>query len=237
MVPASRRRGEQHQRCRDFAHAKLICAHRLALPLAGIPCHPHRLGDQPTSFLHCRAGQSPCRILSIMAEKKPSGLPGMEQLFNAPLPPRRRQHRAVAVSPFAGALFGDVVGPEAAHTRAEDEPPPTAASAASRGDQARPDVAERPPPRPEVRMKQCSGVADTPCEQQISARLKRCPTCTVENRRRQRQGYNRDHSQKNREPINVKRNDRRRKARENVPAAGGSAQQPAAAERRANRPR
>ena len=79
-------------------------------------------------------------------------------------------------------------------------------------------------------MKQCSGVADTPCEQQIPARLKRCPTCGVENRRLQRQGYNRDYSQKNREPINVKRNDRRRKPREH-----GAAQQPTAAERRANK--
>ena len=138
----------------------------------------------------------------------------MEQLFNAP-PPRRRQHRAVAVNPFA-AIFGDMAGQEASHNRVEAEPQPPAAGADSRGDQARQDVAERPPPRTVVRMKQCSGVADTPCEQQIPARLKRCPTCRVENRRRQRKGYNRDYSQKNREPINVKRDDRRRTARENA---------------------
>ena len=159
----------------------------------------------------------------------------LEQLFNAP-PPRRRQHRAVAVpQPFAAALFGDVAGPEASHSRVEDEPPPPAAGTDSRSDQARQDVAERSPPRPVVRMKQCSGVANTPCDQQIPAHRKRCVACAAEARRLQRQGYNRDYSQKNREPINVKRNDRRRKAREHAPAAAGAAQQPTAAERRANK--
>ena len=49
-------------------------------------------------------------------------------------------------------------------------------------------------------MKQCSGVADTPCEQQIPARRKRCVACTAENRRLQKQGYNRDYSQKTARP-------------------------------------
>ena len=180
----------------------------------------------------------------------------LEQLFHAP-PPRRRQHRAVAIpQPFAG-LFGDVTGREAPHGRGEDKPPPPAAGTDSRSDQGRQHSAavagpfaglfgdvlgreashsrgedkppppaagtERPPPRPEVRMKQCSGIADTPCEQQIPASKKRCPTCTAENRRLQRQSYNRDYSQKNREPINVKRNDRRRKAREHAAATVGAA--------------
>ena len=148
-----------------------------------------------------------------MVEKEPFVAPGMEQLSNAP-PPRRRRRRAGAVPHPYAALYGGVAGQEVSHSRVEDEPPPPAAGADSRGDQAGQDVAERPTPRPEVRMKQ-HGRESPPAEAGLPPRL----------------------LPENRETLNVKRNDRRRKAREHAPAATGAAQRPAAAERRANRPR
>ena len=62
-------------------------------------------------------------------------------------------------------------------------------------------------------MKRCAGLADRPCRKKIPARRKRCTTCSTENRRRQRQGYNERYFQANRETLNEKRRERRRKAR------------------------
>ena len=64
-----------------------------------------------------------------------------------------------------------------------------------------------------VAMKRCAGLADRPCRKKIPARRKRCATCSRENRRRQKQGYNERYFQANRETLNEKRRERRRKAR------------------------
>ena len=63
-------------------------------------------------------------------------------------------------------------------------------------------------------MKRCAGLADRPCRKRITTRRKRCATCSKENRRRQKQGYNERYFQANREPLNEKRRERRRKARQ-----------------------
>ena len=62
-------------------------------------------------------------------------------------------------------------------------------------------------------MKRCAGVADRPCRKKVLPRRKRCASCSKENRRRQRQGYNQSYFQANRETLNEKRRERRRKAR------------------------
>ena len=63
-------------------------------------------------------------------------------------------------------------------------------------------------------MKRCAGLADRPCRKKMLPRRKRCATCSKENRRRQKQGYNERYFQANREPLNEKRRERRRKARQ-----------------------
>ena len=63
-------------------------------------------------------------------------------------------------------------------------------------------------------MKRCAGLADRPCRKKMSARRTRCATCSTENRRRQRQGYNERYFQANREKLNEKRRERRLKARQ-----------------------
>ena len=63
-------------------------------------------------------------------------------------------------------------------------------------------------------MKRCAGLADRPCRKKIPARRKRCATCSRENRRRQKQGYNERYFQANREALNEKRRERRRTARQ-----------------------
>ena len=62
-------------------------------------------------------------------------------------------------------------------------------------------------------MKRCAGLADRPCRKKVLPRRKRCATCSKENRRQQRSGYNQRYFQANREPLNEKRRERRRKAR------------------------
>ena len=62
-------------------------------------------------------------------------------------------------------------------------------------------------------MKRCAGLADRPCRKKMLPRRKRCATCSKENRRRQKQGYNERYFQANRETLNEKRRERRRKAR------------------------
>ena len=62
-------------------------------------------------------------------------------------------------------------------------------------------------------VKRCAGVADRPCRKKVLPRRKRCASCSKENRRRQRQGYNQSYFQANRETLNEKRRERRRKAR------------------------
>ena len=63
-------------------------------------------------------------------------------------------------------------------------------------------------------MKRCAGLADRPCRKKVLPRRKRCATCSKENRRRQKEGYNQRYFQANREPLNEKRRERRRKARQ-----------------------
>ena len=63
-------------------------------------------------------------------------------------------------------------------------------------------------------MKRCAGLADRPCRKKMLPRRKRCATCSKENRRRQKQGYNERYFQANRETLNEKRRERRRKARQ-----------------------
>ena len=63
-------------------------------------------------------------------------------------------------------------------------------------------------------MKRCAGLADRPCRKKMLPRRKRCATCSKENRRRQRQGYNERYFQANREALNEKRLERRRTARQ-----------------------
>ena len=63
-------------------------------------------------------------------------------------------------------------------------------------------------------MTKCAGLADRPCRKKVFPRRKRCATCSKENRRRQKQGYNQRYFQANREPLNEKRRERRRKARQ-----------------------
>ena len=63
-------------------------------------------------------------------------------------------------------------------------------------------------------MKRCAGLADRPCRKKMPARRTRCTTCSTENRRRQKEGYNQHYFQANREPLNEKRRERRRKARQ-----------------------
>ena len=63
-------------------------------------------------------------------------------------------------------------------------------------------------------MKRCAGLADRPCRKKVLPRRKRCTTCSTENRRRQKEGYNQHYFQANREPLNEKRRERRRKARQ-----------------------
>ena len=63
-------------------------------------------------------------------------------------------------------------------------------------------------------MKRCAGLADRPCRKKVFPRRKRCTTCSTENRRRQKEGYNQHYFQANREPLNEKRRERRRKARQ-----------------------
>ena len=62
-------------------------------------------------------------------------------------------------------------------------------------------------------MKRCAGLADRPCRKKMLPRRKRCATCSKENRRRQKQGYNERYFQANRETLNEKRRERRRKTR------------------------
>ena len=62
-------------------------------------------------------------------------------------------------------------------------------------------------------MKRCAGLADRSCRKKVLPRRKRCATCSKENRRQQRSGYNQRYFQANREPLNEKRRERRRKAR------------------------
>ena len=63
-------------------------------------------------------------------------------------------------------------------------------------------------------MKRCAGLADRPCRKKVLPRRKRCATCSKENRRRQKEVYNQRYFQANREPLNEKRRERRRKARQ-----------------------
>ena len=63
-------------------------------------------------------------------------------------------------------------------------------------------------------MTKCAGLADRPCRKKMLPRRKRCATCSKENRRRQKQGYNQVYFQANREALNEKRRERRRKARQ-----------------------
>ena len=63
-------------------------------------------------------------------------------------------------------------------------------------------------------MTKCAGLADRPCRKKVLPRRKRCATCSKENRRRQKEVYNQRYFQANREPLNEKRRERRRKARQ-----------------------
>ena len=66
-------------------------------------------------------------------------------------------------------------------------------------------------PAPPQKMKRCEGVAGRQCEQKIPAlrNQKRCATCSKENRRLQKQGYNRIYYQANRVRLCKKLRERR----------------------------
>lgn len=62
--------------------------------------------------------------------------------------------------------------------------------------------------------KTCIGVAGRPCGREIPARRKRCQDCQAENRRLQKQGHDQAYFKDNRERLNAKRRERRRKQRQ-----------------------
>ena len=62
--------------------------------------------------------------------------------------------------------------------------------------------------------KRCMGVADRSCDTEIPMRHRRCRECQIENRRRQRQGYNRTYFHANRVRLNEKHRVRRRQQRQ-----------------------
>ena len=70
----------------------------------------------------------------------------------------------------------------------------------------------------ELRKRQCRGVEDRPCEKMVRPPRQHCTACAKEQRRRKKQGYNRDYSQDNREALSTKQRQRRHAARERAAA-------------------